>query len=73
MTRQTCILSSIAFATVLAVATLAQDNPPPPPPANMDITGIPASRGIYYRANEEWVSLSHTVLMPFWAGRSTAL
>jgi hypothetical protein len=73
MTRQTCILSSIAFATVFAVATLAQDNPPPAPSASMDITGIPASRGVYYRANDEWVSLSHTVLMPFWEGRSTAL
>ena len=70
---QKWIVSSIACAALLGVALLAQDNPAPTPPANMDLTGIPAPRGIYYRAAGEWVVLSSTVLMPFDKGRSVAL
>jgi hypothetical protein len=70
---QTFVGFSIACATVLAVALLAQENPPPTLPGNMDISGIPAPRGVYYRAADEWVILSSTVLMPFSEGRSAAL
>ena len=72
-TRIVYSISSIAFATLLGVALHAQNNPPPAPSGSIDLTGIPAPRGIYYHAADEWVTLSHTVLMPFWEGRSTAL
>jgi hypothetical protein len=39
----------------------------------MDITGIPEARGIYYHAAGGWVTLSHTVLMPFDEQRPVAL
>ena len=45
-------------ATLLGIALIAQDNPPPTPPANIDLTGIPAARGIYFRTAGEWVALS---------------
>jgi hypothetical protein len=73
MTSQRLIPSSIACATLLAIALSAQDNPPPAAAGNMDLTGIPASRGIYYHAADEWVALSSTVLMPFDKGRPVAL
>jgi len=65
MTIQKLIAASIACAVLLAVGSIAQDTPAPPPAGNMDLKGIPAARGIYYHATEGWVSLSHTVLMPF--------
>jgi hypothetical protein len=73
MTSQRLIASSIACATLLAVALTAQDNPPATPPSNMDLTGIPAERGIYYRAADGWVAISHTVLMPFDEQRPVAM
>jgi hypothetical protein len=39
----------------------------------MDLTGIPESRGIYYRSAGDWVPLQNTVLMPLWEGRGVAL
>jgi hypothetical protein len=73
MTSQRLIASLIACATLLAIALIAQDNPPPTPAGNLDLTGIPAARGIYYHATEGWVALSHTVLMPFDERRPVAL
>jgi hypothetical protein len=73
MTIQRLIAASIACAALLTVALLAQDNPASTPPQNMDLTGIPAARGIYYRAADGWVALSHTVLMPFDEDRPVAL
>jgi len=71
---QKLFASSIACAMLLGVALIAQDNPPPAPPsAEMDLTGIPSPRGIYYRAGAQWVILSSTVLMPFAEGRGMAL
>jgi hypothetical protein len=73
MTSQRLIASSIACATLLGVALIAQDNPAPTPPGNLDLTGIPAARGIYYHAADGWVALSHTLLMPFDEQRPVAL
>jgi hypothetical protein len=73
MTSQTFIAASIACAALAGVALIAQDNPPSTPPGNMDITGIPSGRGIYYRGADGWVALSHTVLMPFDDQRPVAL
>lgn len=73
MKRETSIIYSIAFATVFAVALLGQDTPPPVSAGNLDLSGIPAPRGVYYHAADEWVTLSRTVLMPFWQGRPAAL
>ncbi len=71
MTRQTCIISSIACATFLVAALPAQDNPPAA--GNPVIAGLPTARGIYYHAAQGWVALSPRVLMPFFAGRPLAL
>jgi hypothetical protein len=73
MTSRTFIASSIACATLLTVALIAQDNPPQAPPGSMDLTGIPVPRGIYYHASDEWVTLSSKVLMPIWERKSAAL
>jgi hypothetical protein len=73
MTSLNSIGSAIACATLLAVASIAQDNPASTPPGNIDITGIPSARGIYYRGADGWVALSHTVLMPFDDQRPVAL
>jgi hypothetical protein len=78
MTRQKLVSFSLAgttlaCATLLGIALLAQDNPPPAPSQNMDITGLPGSRGVYVRTAGRWLGLSPTVLMPFDRGRSVAL
>lgn len=74
MTRhRTWIIFSIACSALMALGLFAQDNPPPAESANMDLTGLPYGRGIYYRSGGEWVALSSTVLMPFWEGRGMAL
>jgi len=70
MTSQRLLSFSLACATLVGGGLLAQDNPTP---GNTDLTGIPAPRGIYYRAAGGWVSLSHTVLMPLWDERAAAL
>ena len=71
---QKLFASSIACTMLLGMAMIAQDNPPPAPSsAEMDLTGIPSPRGIYYRAGGQWVILSSTVLMPFAEGRGMAL
>jgi hypothetical protein len=57
----------------LAIALFAQDNPPPAQSEGMDLKGLPAGRGIYYRSGDAWVALSTTVLMPFFEGRGLAL
>jgi hypothetical protein len=69
LTTRKFLASSIACATLLTVALIAQDTPP----GNMDLTGIPESRGIYYRSAGDWVTLQNTVLMPLWEGRGAAL
>ncbi len=73
MTSKILFSSSVACVMFLGAALVAQDNPAPAPPSSIDLTGIPAPRGIYYRANGEWVVLSSTVLMPFAAGKGMAL
>ncbi len=73
MTTRTFFVSSIACATLLIVASKAQDTPPPPAAGNMDLTGIPEPRGIYYHSAGDWVTLQNTVLMPLWEGRPVAL
>lgn len=73
MTHRKLICSAIACTTLLAVGVLAQDSPPQVDAANMDLTGLPAPRGIYCRTANGWVALSNTVLMPFWRGRGMAL
>jgi hypothetical protein len=72
MTRRKLFAASITCGA-LAVALLAQDNPPQAQSEGMDLTGLPAARGIFYRSGGEWVALSSTVLMPFWEGRGLAL
>jgi hypothetical protein len=72
MTGQIITATLIVCATLPAVGLLAQ-NPPQTSPGNMGITGIPAPRGVYYHAANDWVALSSTVLMPFWEGRPAAL
>jgi hypothetical protein len=72
MTRRILLASSIACGA-LAFALLAQDNPPPAQSEGIDVTGLPAARGIFYRSGGQWVALSSTVLMPFWEGRNLAL
>lgn len=69
----TRIALSIACVAFLSAALPAQDNPPPAPAANLDLSGFPGGRGVYYRSGSEWVLLSSTVLMPFWEGRPLAL
>jgi hypothetical protein len=39
----------------------------------IDLSGMPAPRGIYYHASGGWVALSPTVLMPLWNERPVAL
>jgi len=73
MTNRIWITISTASALLITGALLAQDNPAPTQSANMDLTGLPYGRGIYYRSGGGWVSLSSNVLMPFWEGRDTAL
>lgn len=63
----------LACATLLGARLLAQDNPPQAQPARMDLTGIPAPRGVYYRTSSGWVALSPRVLMPLWDERAVAL
>lgn len=71
MTNRIWIASSIACGALLAAGLLAQDNPPAA--STMDLTGLPAGHGVYYRASTGWIALSSTVLMPFWEGRPVAL
>ncbi len=73
MTSRTSIVSSIACATLLAIVSLAQDNPAGAQPGNPDIASLPAGRGVYYRASGGWVALSPTSLMPLMEGRAVAL
>jgi hypothetical protein len=73
MTIRGLAACSIGCATLLAVGLIAQDNPGASAPASVDITGIPEARGIYYHAATGWVSLSHTLLMPFDEQRPVAL
>jgi hypothetical protein len=73
MTSQTFLVSAIAGATLFAGALPAQNNAPPAQPGNLDLRGLPAERGIYYHAANEWVALSSTVLVPFSEGKTAAL
>jgi hypothetical protein len=74
MTNRIWIASSIACLALLGMGLSAQDNPSPPPGANMDLNGLPAGRGVYYRdGGGNWVALSSNVLMPFWEGRPLGL
>ena len=73
MTTRKFLASSIACATLVTVALIAQDTPQPTPAGNMDLTGIPEPRGIYYHSAGDWVTLQNTVLMPLWEGRPVAL
>ncbi len=73
MTSRTFLAFSIACATLFTVALTAQDNPQFTPSGNMDLTGIPEPRGIYYRSAGDWVTLQNQVLMPLWEGRGAAL
>ena len=72
MTGRMLFATSIACGA-LALALLAQDTPPPAQSEGIDLKGLPAGRGIYYRSGGEWVALSSTLLMPFWEGRGLAL
>ena len=63
----------LACGALAGIALFAQDNPPPPESAAMDLAGLPYGRGVYYRYGSAWVTLSSTVLMPFWEGRPLAL
>jgi hypothetical protein len=63
---------AIGFS-LASVALFAQNNPPAATAPSLDLTGLPAGRGVYYRAGAEWVALSPNVLMPFWEGRDVAL
>ena len=72
MTRRMLFATPIACGA-LAIALFAQDNPPPAQSEGMDLKGLPAGRGIYYRSGDAWVALSTTVLMPFFEGRGLAL
>ncbi|HUA19562.1 MAG TPA: hypothetical protein VMB25_12515 [Bryobacteraceae bacterium] len=72
MTNRRLVVSLLVCATLLAVSLVAQ-NPAPTSPGTLDITGIPAPMGVYYRSADGWMSLSSTVLMPFWDGRAAAL
>jgi hypothetical protein len=62
------VLSCVLLATA---GLLAQD--PPPAGASLDLTGLPAGRGVFYHPGGQWVALSPNVLMPFWEGRELAL
>lgn len=73
MTNLKLIGSTVACASLLAFASLAQDNPPPAQSLNLDLAGLPAEHGIYYHAAAEWVGLAPTVLLPFSEGKSMAL
>lgn len=66
-------LIQIACATLLAAASMAQDQPRPAQSGNADIAGLPTGRGIYYHAAHEWIGLPFTVLMPFADGKGIAL
>jgi hypothetical protein len=61
------IVLSIACLAFLPASVPAQDNPPAA--ANLDVSGVPAGHGVYYRSGSAWIALSSTVLMPFWDGR----
>lgn len=67
----TRIVLSIACLAFLPAALPAQDNLPPA--ANLDVSGVPAGHGVYYRSGTEFVALASTVLMPFWDGRPLGL
>jgi len=73
MTSGALIASSFACTALIGIGLMAQDNPAPTPPGNIGLSGIPAPKGIYYRAASGWTALSPTVLMPFDEGRSVAL
>ena len=73
MTSRRVIGYTTACATLVAVALVAQENPPGAQPGEIDLKGIPAPRGIYYRTAGEWISLPHTILMPFAEGKNAAL
>jgi hypothetical protein len=74
MTNHTIISSLLACTALMAGGLLAQDNPQAAQPGNIDLTGIPAPRGIYYHAaGGGWVTLSSTVLMPSWEGKAMVL
>jgi hypothetical protein len=62
-------LIRIICATLLAAASLAQEQPRPAQAGNADIAGLPAGRGIYYHAAHGWIGLPFTVLMPFDDGK----
>jgi hypothetical protein len=70
--KQTLSAASIGGFALLAFGLLAQ-SPPQTPPGDTNPAGIPAPRGVYYHAANDWVALSSTVLMPFWEGRAAAL
>lgn len=72
MTR-TFFISSVGSTALLAFALLGQDNPPPAQPGNIDITGIPGPRGIYYHAADGWTALSPRILTPLSDGRAAGL
>jgi hypothetical protein len=66
-------LIQIICATLLAVASLAQDQPRPAQGGNPAIVGLPTGRGIYYHAAHEWIGLPFTVLMPFADGKGIVM
>lgn len=53
-------LLSGLLGSSLATSVLAQQNPP--------AVGLPFERGVYYRLESGWVSLSRTVLLPIVGG-----
>lgn len=65
--RALIILSSVCLFMVCAIPAVlpAQQNPPGTQPGNVDLTGLPAARGIYYHAAPGWVALQSTLLVPF--------
>jgi len=73
MTIQRLAACAVASATLFAMGLIAQDNPATATAGNMDISGIPDARGIYYHSADGWVPLSYTVLMPFDEQRPVAL
>ena len=72
MTVRTFVVCTFACGAILA-GSLAAQNAASSAPENLDITGIPAPRGIFYHAANGWMSLSSTVLMPFWDGKHWTL
>ncbi|HEX5227578.1 MAG TPA: hypothetical protein VFW44_07695 [Bryobacteraceae bacterium] len=73
MTNRLWMRSALACSVLLSAGLLAQDNPATTQPANMDLTGLPYGRGVFYKSGADWVVLSHNVLMPFSEGRALAL